>query len=116
MARRTRHKPLPYHRFRSGLDYGDVAEGLRAESWRVFEREGRRMFVTRHTILGRWHEIKRHSYLAYVQAEAEAEADRRALAQEMADAAADMAAEYAASTTEAAITPAPSGRQAGDLF
>jgi hypothetical protein len=42
-----------YDNFRTGLTFVEVWEMLRIE-----QREGKRRHITRHTVLGRWHEIK----------------------------------------------------------
>lgn len=55
---------MTYDTYRTGLTFRDVRQMLRVEAQHVFEREGRRMFVTRRTVLGRWHQIKRESYAA----------------------------------------------------
>ncbi len=57
--------PLPYDAFRSGLTFAEVRHGLRAEANQVFEQEGRRMFVTRRTVLGRMMQYKRAAYADY---------------------------------------------------
>ena len=49
---------LCYEDFRTGLMFRAVYEDLNYEQKQVFESEGRRMFITRHTVLGRWHQIK----------------------------------------------------------
>lgn len=56
-----------YQEFRTGETFSTIAAALREEARMVFENEGRRMFITRHTILGRWHQIKATSYSAYVR-------------------------------------------------
>jgi len=59
---------IPYCAFRTGLTFRDVYFELNLETQKVFEKEGRRMFITRHTVLGRWREIKKASYKAYLRA------------------------------------------------
>jgi hypothetical protein len=58
-------EPEPYERFRSGLTFSDVCAELRREADQAMELEGRRMFWTRRTVLGRWHEHKLAAYEAY---------------------------------------------------
>lgn len=57
---------LRYEEFRTGLTFGDVAAELRNEAHQVFEQEGRRMFWTRNTVLGRWHQHKQAAYAHYL--------------------------------------------------
>ena len=42
-----------YENFRTGLSFVEVWEMLKIE-----KMEGKRSQITRHTVLGRWHEIK----------------------------------------------------------
>lgn len=58
---------LTYQEYRTGETFGTVAMALREEARLIFENEGRRMFITRHTILGRWHQMKVTNYAAYVR-------------------------------------------------
>lgn len=53
-----------YHSFRGSPSYEAVAAELREEARRVWELEGRRMFITRHTILGRMHQHKQTAWRA----------------------------------------------------
>lgn len=53
MDRRT----ADYENFRTGLSFVEIWEILKAE-----QQSGRRRHVTRHTILGKWHEIKLRMY------------------------------------------------------
>ena len=55
---------MTYEQFRTGLTFRDVHAGLVVEARNVFAREGRRMFITRHTVLGRWRQIKLASWEA----------------------------------------------------
>lgn len=55
-------QPLAYADFRTGLTFLDVRQSLWVHSdnykdWR---------HVTRHTVLGKWHELKRKMYAAYL--------------------------------------------------
>ena len=72
------NEPLPYADFRTGLTFKAVLHGLKAEARHVMEREGRRMFITRHTVLGRWHQIKKESYAGYLRSLVEEEWESRA--------------------------------------
>lgn len=58
---------LPYDEYRTGLTFGAVFQMLKAEANQKWEA-GERMFITRHTVLGRWHQIKRESYEGYRRA------------------------------------------------
>ena len=51
-----------YHKFRSGRTFADVRQELDLEAQSVFAREGRRMFITRATILGRLHQHKQTAW------------------------------------------------------
>ena len=46
-------KSEAYKKFRTGLTFAEVWQSLKAEC-----DSGKRRHVTRHTVLGRWHEIK----------------------------------------------------------
>lgn len=46
-------KSRDYKRFRTGYDFADIYQILRLE-----QAEGKRRHITRHTVLGKWHEIK----------------------------------------------------------
>lgn len=48
---------MRYEDFRTGLTFRDVREMLKIEAQQKYER-GEYMFVTRATVLGRWHELK----------------------------------------------------------
>ena len=58
---------LSYNEFRTGLTFRAVYDILKSEARIAFNREGRRMFVTRHTVLGRWREIKNSHYKQYIR-------------------------------------------------
>lgn len=58
---------MTYDQYRTGLTFAAVSQALHVEARNVFETEGRRMFITRRTVLGRWHQIKRESFAAYVR-------------------------------------------------
>lgn len=49
---------MKYWNFRTGLTFRAVRLMLAVEARQTFAREGRRMYVTRRTVLGRWREIK----------------------------------------------------------
>ncbi len=61
---------IPYDRFRTGLTFTDV-RGMLAEEQVDPELRGERKFVTRATVLGRWHEIKLTMYEYYQRSENE---------------------------------------------
>lgn len=48
---------MDYNSFRTGLTFKDVRQILQIEARNKY-RNGEYMFVTRHTVLGRWREIK----------------------------------------------------------
>lgn len=56
---------LPYDDFRTGFTFSAVYQELKIEQKKAHEFEGRRMFITRHTVLGRWHQIKKEMYSNY---------------------------------------------------
>jgi hypothetical protein len=58
---------MTYDEFRTGLTFGVVSAGLHAEAQQHFWATGERRFITRRTVLGRWHQIKRASWNAYLQ-------------------------------------------------
>lgn len=58
--------PLSYDQFRTGLTFTDIVAELEVEAARRFDQSGERMFITRHTILGRWCEHKRRLYRDYL--------------------------------------------------
>lgn len=47
-----------YAKFRTGLTFGDVRRMLAVEQRQTRDYTGDYMFVSRSTVLGRWHEIK----------------------------------------------------------
>lgn len=60
-------EPVPYDQFRVGLTFGDVARALDIEARARLEATGERMFITRRTVLGRLHQLKRETYQAYLR-------------------------------------------------
>lgn len=56
-----------YKDFRTGFTFKDIRMMLKYEAKRKYEC-GEYMFVTRHTVLGRWREIKIRMYNEYVDA------------------------------------------------
>lgn len=50
-----------YKEFRTGLTFKEVRHILKLEAKRKYER-GQYMFITRATVLGRWHELKKNMY------------------------------------------------------
>jgi hypothetical protein len=60
-------EPMPYEAFGSGRQFADVYQELKVEQLHAFEYEGRRMFVTRRTVLGRLRQHKLAAYDAYVR-------------------------------------------------
>lgn len=57
--------PCSYDQFRCGLTFADVAQELRREQRQALDMEGRRMFITRRTVLGRMHQHKETAYRDY---------------------------------------------------
>lgn len=57
--------PEPYAAFRTGYTFAEIAQELRREAAQAFELEGRRMFWTRRTVLGRWMQRKGELYASY---------------------------------------------------
>ena len=57
----VRHKLVEYNEFRTGFTFGEVREMLQHEANKRYAR-GEYMFITRATVLGRWHEIKQKMY------------------------------------------------------
>ena len=67
--------PVSYDEFRTGLTFACVFQILKREALVKWEA-GERMFITRHTVLGRWRQIKLESYDAYCRnVDAEAVSD-----------------------------------------
>lgn len=60
---------MEYHVFRTGLTFTAVRQLLAYEARLAFEREGRRMFITRATVLGRWHQMKQEMWKQFVSGE-----------------------------------------------
>lgn len=60
------HKFLSYDQFRTGLTFRDVYIILDRER-KALRQRGAYMFITRHTVLGRWREIKLRMYKEYEQ-------------------------------------------------
>lgn len=58
---------MPYEKFRTGLKFSDITAELRNEAHQIFEQEGRRMFWTRRTVLGRWRQHKLTAYEHYLR-------------------------------------------------
>ncbi len=48
--------PLVYDDFKTGFSFKEVRQMLRGRNW-----------ITRHTVLGKWHEIKLKMYDEYLQ-------------------------------------------------
>jgi hypothetical protein len=48
-----------YDQFKTGLNYFEVWQALRQE-----KEAGKRSHITRHTVLGKWHEMKMSMYEA----------------------------------------------------
>jgi hypothetical protein len=69
-ANRRKPEALPawrsddYDQFRTGFDFYEVWQILRQE-----KESGKRRHVTRHTVLGKWHEIKLSLYRALLEAQ-----------------------------------------------
>jgi len=49
---------ITYDEFKTGYTFKEIRRMLRAEADRKLKTDGTRMFITRHTVLGRWHQIK----------------------------------------------------------
>lgn len=58
-------EPDAYHTLRSGITFGEAVAELRREAQQAMEQEGRRMFWTRRTVLGRMRQRKQEAYEAY---------------------------------------------------
>ncbi len=59
--------PIAYDKYRSGLTFETVRELLKAEQNAAYAA-GQYMWVTRATVLGRWHELKLDQYDRYLEA------------------------------------------------
>ena len=55
---------ISYEDFRTGLTFADVRELLKYEQDQAYEN-GTYMFVSRSTVLGRWHQMKQQMYEQY---------------------------------------------------
>jgi hypothetical protein len=51
---------IEYDQFRTDLSFVEIWEMLKIE-----KNEGKRSHITRHTVLGKWHEIKIKMFEAY---------------------------------------------------
>ena len=49
---------IKYSDFRTGFNFNDIRQLLYRESKKKREKFNEHMFITRKTVLGRWHEIK----------------------------------------------------------
>lgn len=58
-------EPIPYEQFRSSWDFASVRELLSHEQDQEYQA-GRYMWVSRSTVLGRWHELKLAEYARYL--------------------------------------------------
>ena len=56
---------IPYNDFKTGFTFEDIFWILKSEARRI-EEDGNRMFITRHTVLGRWHQYKQQMYHNYM--------------------------------------------------
>lgn len=56
---------IEYSDFRTGLSFTYVRRLLKIEADSKYKK-GIYMFITRHTVLGRWHEIKQRMYSDYL--------------------------------------------------
>lgn len=61
------NKPLPYAGFRTGFTFKDIRDQLGHEATFKWEAKQQRMFITRHTVLGRWKQIKELMYNEYMK-------------------------------------------------
>ena len=55
---------MTYADFRSGLTFTEVRHMLMCEQHAAKAR-GESMYVTRHTVMGRWGQLKRAAWIAY---------------------------------------------------
>ena len=51
-----------YDQFKTGFSYLDILQMLRIE-----QNEGKRRHITRHTVLGKWHEIKLRMWAEFIE-------------------------------------------------
>ena len=49
---------VSYQEFKSGYTFREIRENLKVEARRKHEINGEYMFITGHTVLGRWRELK----------------------------------------------------------
>lgn len=66
--------PVPYEDFRTGLSFAAVRELLGFEQDAAYEK-GQYMFVSRGTVLGRWHQLKQEQYQRYLDTYVEGDED-----------------------------------------
>ncbi len=66
--------PIPYDKFRSGMTFDIVRELLGYEQDAAYE-SGQYMFVSRSTVLGRMHQLKREQYARYREGYQEGDED-----------------------------------------
>jgi len=66
--------PVAYEDFRTGLTFGAVRELLGFEQDAAYKR-GQYMFVSRGTVLGRWHQLKQEQYQRYLDGYVEGDED-----------------------------------------
>ena len=59
------YRRVCYKRFLTGLTFKDVRLMLCREADKLRENENEYMFITRHTVLGRWHQIKQDMFRTY---------------------------------------------------
>jgi len=59
-------KIMAYEDFRTGFTFTDIRQMLKMEANRKYQ-DGVYMFITRKTVLGRWHEIKWKMYKDYLE-------------------------------------------------
>ena len=48
-----------YNQFKTGYTFKEIRRMLKIESERKFREKNEIMYVTRHTVLGRWKQLKR---------------------------------------------------------
>lgn len=53
---------IEYKDFKTGFSFNDIRQMLWRESQEKRNKENHYMFITRHTVLGRWHEIKQRMW------------------------------------------------------
>lgn len=49
---------IEYRDFKTGMTFNEIRQMLKAEAKRKYQK-GQYMFITRHTVLGRWHQLKK---------------------------------------------------------